>query len=354
MSQNRLPEWFPWVAAPCIANGPMFGAASSALAAEVTKAGGIGFLPSTIDLSSGSAHLQTLDADLADCAERLGHVAGDTKPLPVGASFLTALPSVADFATTALPIVKKHRPAAVWLFAPGTELRPHGSIIQALKELEVPPKVFIQVGNVAAAREAVQDGADVLVCQGTDAGGHQFRKGAGIGVLVPEVKMMLAAEFGDRDIAVLAAGGIADGRGAAAAMALGAEGVVMGTRFTVCPESVYPDFRKELVLKTMDGASSTLKSAFNDEITSSKVWGSLYDGRAIVGPIHEMFLAGSSLQECQRSLKEDYPAQEATRIINTWAGAGVGLVNKAQPAGDIVREVREGAKETIRMLAGLL
>lgn len=79
----------------------------------------------------------------------------------------------------------------------------------------------MQVGNVAAAREAVVDGADVVVCQGIDAGGHQFRKGSGVLSLVPEVRMMLEEEFADRDVAIVAAGGIVNGKGVAAALALG-------------------------------------------------------------------------------------------------------------------------------------
>lgn len=135
--------------------------------------------------------------------------------------FLTCHPSITHFSETALPIVKEKRPAAVWLFAPDEKLKPHRSIIAALKTLDRPPMVFIQVGNVAAAREAVEDGVDVIVCQGIDAGGHQFRRGAGVVTLVPEVRGMLEREFPDRSIGVFAAGGIADGRGVAAMMALG-------------------------------------------------------------------------------------------------------------------------------------
>lgn len=73
---------------------------------------------------------------------------------------------------------------------------------------------------------------------------------------------------------------------------------------------------------TLQNKSSLLtqhRSTFNDKITNSPLWGPLYDGRAIVGPIHEKFVAGASLEECQRSLKEDYSEEEARYIINTWA-----------------------------------
>lgn len=128
----------------------------------------------------------------------------------------------------------------------------------------------------------------------------------------------------------------------------------MGTKFTIAPESNYPDIRKKKVLEAVDGGVSTFKSTFNDRITNSPLWGPLYDGRAIVGPIHEKFIAGASLEECQRSLKEDYPEDEARYIINTWAGTGVGLINKIQPAGEIVREVREDAKRELQRAAGLV
>ncbi|PHH70201.1 hypothetical protein CDD83_5499 [Cordyceps sp. RAO-2017] len=227
-------------------------------------------------------------------------------------------------------------------------------MVAALRASDGAPRVFVQVGNVAAAREAARDGADVLVCQGVDAGGHQFRRGAGVVALVPEVRALLDDEFAARRVPLLAAGGVVDDKGVAAVMALGAEGVVMGTRFTVATESVYPEQRKQLVLATADGGSSTLKSPFHDEIKNSSLWGPLYDGRAIMGPVHRQFLAGSTLDECRSSLKASYSEEEATMMLSTWAGTGVGLVKKRQAAGEIVQEVREGAKEHIRKLAGLL
>jgi nitronate monooxygenase len=149
-----------------------------------------------------------------------------------------------------VPVISEHRVAAVWLFAPA-KLTCHAEIIPALKAAGQSwgLKVFVQVGSVQSAKEAVEDGADVLVVQGTDAGGHQWAHGASLMSLLPEVIDMLAEEFQGSHVQVIAGGGIMDGRGIAAALVLGrscflfyrrlltlmkgASGVVMGTR--VCP-----------------------------------------------------------------------------------------------------------------------
>lgn len=140
-------------------------------------------------------------------------------------------------------------------------------------------KLVVQVGSVAAARQAARDGADIIVAQGTDAGGHQWASGAGIISLVPEISDMLKDEFADREIGLWAAGGIADGRGVAAALALGAEGAVLGTRvssrrldgmrpdystdariqYMVATESLAQDFKRQAIIATTDGGANTVK-----------------------------------------------------------------------------------------------
>lgn len=170
-----------------------------------------------------SPQLSKLDADLTEAKALLGGgPGGPGGPLRIGINFITGHGSIGLFAETALPIIARHRPAAVWLFAPDEAAKPHGAVIRALKGLDgAPPRVFVQVGNVAAAREALADGADVLVCQGTDAGGHQFRRGMGVVSFVPEVRRMLDEEFVGREIGLLAAGGIVNEKGVAAMMVLG-------------------------------------------------------------------------------------------------------------------------------------
>lgn len=147
--------------------------------------------------------------------------------MPVGVGFLTFDKSVADFSRTVIPILRRYRPAAVWLFAADPSRNPHAhaEIIKSLRSASAEESyhlsIFVQVGSVAGAREAVEQGVDVIVAQGSDAGGHQWAKNAGLITIVPEIRDMLHKEFPGQKISLFAAGGIADGRGVAAAIALG-------------------------------------------------------------------------------------------------------------------------------------
>lgn len=61
------------------------------------------------------------------------------------------------------------------------------------------------------------------------------------------------------------------------------------------------------------------RSPFHDEIVKSTLWGPLYDGRAVITPIHEKFIAGASLEECRKNIADEYGAEEPANIITTWA-----------------------------------
>lgn len=181
----------------------------------------IGFLGCIADLSQNSSQVVRLDAELIKIRQLLGDDDATTPSghLRIGAGFLTCHASVVNFEATALPIIQKHKPAAVWLFAPHESIRPQREIVRLLKGLGTPPRVFIQVGNVAAAKEAIDDGADVVVTQGTDAGGHQYIRGMGVVPLLAETRKLV--DEGGYDVAVFAAGGIANGKGVAAMLTMG-------------------------------------------------------------------------------------------------------------------------------------
>lgn len=189
------------------------------MSANATK----GFLGCIADMSENSPQVIKLDAELLKIRQLLGDDDAATTAsghLRIGAGFLTCHKTVVHFASTALPVVRKHKPAAVWLFAPHEHIRPQRDIVRLLKGLDTPPRVFVQVGNVAAAEEAIADGADVVVCQGTDAGGHQYIRGMGVVPLLAETRR-LVDEGGHDGVCVLAAGGISDGKGVAAMLTLG-------------------------------------------------------------------------------------------------------------------------------------
>lgn len=260
----------------------------------------------------------------------------------------------------------------MWLFAPDTEKYPdvQREVVEAVKHSGF--TVFAQVGTVNAARKAVRDGADVVVAQGADAGGHQYAGAAGTMGLVPEVRTMLDEEFPGKDVVLAAAGGVVDGRGVAAALALGAEAVVMGTRFILSEESSAAEFRKQVIQQAVDGGVATAKlsvlfslpsyllhadrskrSTFHDDIQGTTIWPSPYDGRAIISQSYLDHASGLTLAENLKKFKEAKDAGDNSRMV-IWAGTGVGLVRQNLPAGEIVQEVREQAVRRIRELQSLI
>ena len=122
-------------------------------------------------------------------------------------------------------------------------------------------KVMYMAGEVPEALRAAEAGADVLVAQGTEAGGHVVWMAS-----LPLVPMMVKAVA---PLPVLAAGGIAEGRGLAAALALGAEGVLLGTRFMATPEApIHPNYKQAIVKS--DGHDTVLTEI--PDLASERVW----------------------------------------------------------------------------------
>ena len=109
-----------------------------------------------------------------------------------------------------------------------------------------------------------------------NAGGHGFEKGAGIVSLVPEVHDALARD-GFSHIPLVASSGIVDARGVAAALALGAQGVVMGTRFLASEEVIVHPMYQAAVLQAQDGGQVTTRSKLFDELNGPNIWPAAYD-----------------------------------------------------------------------------
>ncbi|KAH6661300.1 2-nitropropane dioxygenase [Truncatella angustata] len=352
MAASRMKSWFPTTTSPLIVSAPMAFVTNVQLASEVSRVGGLGFIQGGRDFSAGSPALKKLDEDLSTARQALKVGGGARDTLPIGVGFVAYPSSVSEFANTTTPILQSHRPAAVWLFAPSPSAPTTiADIIQSLSSVggEWGLKVVVQVGNVAAARQAAEEGAHIIVAQGIDAGGHQWASGASIVSLVPEVADMLKTEFPDREIGLWAAGGIADGRGVAAALALGAEGAVLGTRFMVATESDTQDYKRQVILSTTDGGATTAKSQIHDHIQGNREWPDVYDGRAVIHPSYQDQQSGISFEENEKRFKAAKEAGEVSRMV-TWSGTGVGLIKEALPAADIVQLLRE---QTLKVIGPL-
>ena len=143
---------------------------------------------------------------------------------------------------------------------------------ERIRQADVP--LICQIQTVADARHAIDVGAEILVAQGAEAGGHGEKRATF--TLVPEVADLITQRA--PKTLLCAAGGVADGRGLAAALVLGADGVVVGSRFWASEEAlVHPNMHKAAVAA---GGDDTLRSAVID-IVRSLDWPARYDLRSL-------------------------------------------------------------------------
>jgi nitronate monooxygenase len=275
--------------------------------------------------------------------------------LPVGVGFL--LWAGDKLLQDALPILQRHKPAAVWLFA---DEHPDqlATWTKECRRVTSKTRIWIQVGTVADALQAMKScQPDVLVVQGSDAGGHGLEKCAGLISLLPEVDDAISSYCRENKIptpTLIAAGGIMDGRGVAASIALGASGVVMGTRYLACPESNMAKGYQDAVLQASDGGVNTARGKLYDSLRGTTDWPARYGGRSVLNESWHDAAKGMSFEENKKLHDEaikkgDEGWGENTRLT-TYAGTGVGLVKDVKPAADVTREVREHAVRIMKKM----
>jgi len=296
-----------------IIQAPMAYVAGAALAKAVSEAGGLGML--------GAGYRG------ADWVEREWRKAGNS---PIGVGFITwslaEQPSVLDAALA-------HGPRAVMLSF--GDAAPFAKPIK-----DAGAALIMQVQTVAMAREAAELGADVIVAQGSEAGGHGARRAT-----LPLVPAVVDAVS---PVPVVAAGGIADGRTMAAALMLGAQGVLVGTRFYAADEAHgHPNAKSLLVASDGD---DTVRNRVIDLIRA-KAWPAPFDIRtlrnAFVDRWHgrESALAeniGDAMAEYQEAAdRGDF----ATAVVV--AGEAAGLVREVQPAAAILAEMVADAADLL-------
>jgi nitronate monooxygenase len=207
--------------------------------------------------------------------------------------------------------------------------------------------LICQIQSVAMARDAAAAGADILVAQGTEAGGHGLTRGTVS--LVPEVVDAVAGS-----VPVVAAGGIADGRGLAAALMLGASGVLMGTRFYATAEAAAATAAKERIRNA--GGDDTARSIVFD-ISRNNVWPGPFTGRCLRNAHLERWHGREGeLLPRQQELAAAYAAAREAGDFDmaaVIAGEAAGLVHDICPAQALVQRIVQEAAQLLARAASL-
>ncbi|CAN5197420.1 enoyl-[acyl-carrier-protein] reductase FabK [soil metagenome] len=206
-------------------------------------------------------------------------------------------------------------------------------------------RVMHMVPRVEDAVRAVEAGADVIVAQGNEGGGHIGEMGTT--VIVRQVVKSVAP------VPVLAAGGFGDGAGLAAALALGADGVLLGTRFLATEEAPVEDAYKAAILAS--AGDDTIVTTVSDTLSGHDwpgAWARLRRTRFI-----EEWLGREP--ELRRRREAAWATLEAAEESDPdyglmWIGQSAGLIDSVVPASEVVRQVVDEAEEILRALPGLL
>jgi NAD(P)H-dependent flavin oxidoreductase YrpB (nitropropane dioxygenase family) len=208
-------------------------------------------------------------------------------------------------------------------------------------------RVMHMVATLPGALAAAEAGADLIVAQGTEGGGHVGEMGSS--VLVRQVVRSVAP------IPVIAAGGFADGAGLAAALALGADAVLMGTRFVATEEAPASEAVKAAILASEGG--DTVLTTVPDTL-QGRDWPGAWSRVTRTRFVEEWLGREPELRrrrdEVRARLAE--ARERGDRDYWTmWVGQSAGLVDSVVPAGDLVRSIVAEAEEILRgRLAGML
>ena len=305
-----------------VMSAPMSNHSGGRLAAAVSLAGGLGTFGGTNDL--GPEWLR----------EQIAYVRGQTDR-PFGVGFINQL---IEYDTTNIEIALDERvPVFIFSFAdPGPWVA---------RAKDAGAVVICQVQSLELARQAVDAGADVLLAQGNEAGGH-----TGDMNLLP-----LLVELVERypDMPVLAAGGITTGRALAGVLGAGADGASLGTAMLATPEAVeVPDSFKEQVVLS-DGQDTTFTRLY--DLLGARPWpdgiaGRVYRNRLV----REWDGRDAEILAHREELTSDVAAARAsgdTEVSAVYMGQGAGHINAIRPAADVMREICEGAEVILRDLS---
>jgi nitronate monooxygenase len=298
---------------------PMAVVGGGRLAAAVSTAGGLGLI------GGGYCDADWIDQEYTQ--------AGNTA---VGCGLITWC-----LTQELLASVLARNPLAIWLsFGDPVPFAP------AIHAAGVP--LICQVQTLKDARRAVIAGAAIIVAQGSEAGGHIAKRTTL--TLVPEIADMLAKDA--PQTLLLAAGGIADGRGLAAALMLGADGVSVGTAFLASHEALLHTSAQDAIMAA-DG-DATLRTNVPD-ILRSKDWDDRYAGRVLANDFISNWQADLAGLQAEPSLKKrwaDATANGDMSVASVFAGEGIGMIHERRPAADILDNLVAEATATLDKQVG--
>lgn len=249
----------------------------------------------------------------------------------------------APFARDLLEVAIAARPACITLS--------FGDVVPALERCHAAGiPAIVQVQDFAGARAVLSAAPAAIIAQGNEAGGHTGMRGT----------LSLAAQVLEiaGDVPVLVAGGVADGRGLAAALAMGAAGVVMGTRFKATPEFGGPRtglLAEQLAAIIANDGDHTVCDAITD-IAMGLQWPPRIYGRVLANRFTAEWLGRD--EELRAAVAQQQAPFAWTAANNSspdtvlnWAGESAGLVSDILPAAEIVRRTVEEAERLLRAAA---
>ena len=296
--------------------GPMGGGTDASLVAAVSHAGGLGMLAASF------MSAEAVEAEVAMIRE--------LTPMPFGVNLV--LWRAAD----RVAMVLEQQPAV--LSTSFGDPAPYVDLAHEAGALHVH-----MVSDVASAVEAARAGVDLVIAQGQEGGGHVGLQSTF--TLVPQVVDAV-------DLPVVAAGGIGDGRGLAAALALGAEGVLMGTRFLATREAPIPDGWKRAILDA--GGGDTVRTSIPD-LAQEAAWPAPVAARAIRNAFVERWLGREEeLRGLGRSVGDrlaEARSRDDPEEMNLLAGEVVGLIHDLPSARDVLERVVREAEGLLPQLA---
>ncbi|KAL9186844.1 hypothetical protein ACHAXT_010564 [Thalassiosira profunda] len=340
-------------------SAPMADVSGGLLAAEVTRAGGLGMI--------GAGHVAdvaALEAEIAIFEERMKAdraSAGDAQgtkqrsDLAIGFVGFSALSSPQGWEDYER-ILRTYRPKAVQFFAPFVVEREGGpSNVQLAHDYGV--KFVAQLGSITEAKVAIAHDVDAIICQGSEAGGHGLRREVGSSA------MALASQTAKlTDIPVLAAGGIVSGKQLAAALCV-CDGASIGTRYWACEESLVRGPLQEELTRS-NSCDDVIRTPVFDQIQgsfSSFKWPYPYNStRAMRNSTTEEW-DGKPSEKLQAVLDdsnylERYRASMKSAdkdVVPVLAGEGVGEINSIEGAYDVTLRMEEEAIDVIKRLQSM-